>query len=76
MIDDPLNRTKVKRGEELPQSRLTDDDVRTIRELIDQRSELLRQARELSNRKIAEKFGVHFRTIDRIATGETWGHVE
>jgi len=76
MIDDPLNRTKVKRGEDLPQSRLTDDDVRAIRQLISERSELLRQARELSNRKIAEKFGVHFRTIDRIATGETWGHVE
>lgn len=76
MQNDPLNRANVKRGQDLPQSRLTEDDVRTIRELIDQRSELLLQARELSNRKIAERFGVHFRTIERIATGETWGHVE
>lgn len=76
MIDDPLNRLDAKRGEELPQSRLTDDDVRNIRALIKHRSDLLSQAKQLTNRRIAEKYGVHFRTIDRIASGETWGHVE
>ena len=76
MIDDPLNRNKVKRGMDLPQSRLTDDDVRNIRSLIKHRADLLNQAKQLTNKKIAEKYGVHFRTIDRISTGETWGHVE
>ena len=76
MVDDPLNRNKVKRGMDLPQSRLTDDDVRNIRSLIEHRADLLNQAKQLTNKKIAEKYGVHFRTIDRISTGETWGHVE
>ena len=76
MVDDPLNRNKVKRGMDLPQSRLTDDDVRNIRSLIKHRADLLNQAKQLTNKKIAEKYGVHFRTIDRISTGETWGHVE
>ena len=76
MIDDPLNRNKVKRGMDLPQSRLTDDDVRNIRSLIEHRADLLNQAKQLTNKKIAEMYGVHFRTIDRISTGETWGHVE
>ena len=76
MIDDPLNRTKVKRGEELPHSKLTDDDVRSIREMMTERSELYRRAASLSNRAIAAKFDVHVRTIDRISNGETWGHVE
>ena len=76
MIDDPLNRHHAKRGMDLPQSRLTDDDVRNIRALIEHRADLLNQAKQLTNKKIAEKYGVHFRTIDRISTGETWGHVE
>ena len=76
MVDDPLNRNKVKRGMDLPQSRLTDDDVRNIRSLIEHRADLLNQAKQLTNKKIAEKYGVHYRTIDRISTGETWGHVE
>lgn len=41
MIDDPLNRTKVKRGEELPWSKLTEEDVRQIRELDDYKKRLL-----------------------------------
>ena len=76
MIDDPMNRTHAKRGTDLPQSRLTDDDVRTIRALIEHRADLLRQAKQLTNKRIADKYGVHFRTIDRISSGETWGHVD
>ena len=76
MVDDPMNRTKVKRGEELPQARLTEGDVRIIRELIEERVRLHKEARALTNKRIAEKFGVHIRTIDRINSGETWGHVE
>ena len=40
MIDDPLNRTKVKRGMDLPQAKLTDADVLMIRELVGYRDEL------------------------------------
>lgn len=75
MKDDPLNRLTVKRGSQLPQSKLTEDDVILIRKLIDHREELKRQASQLTAKKLAEKFGVHYRTIDRIATGEGWSHV-
>lgn len=75
MIDDPLNRNKVKRGMDLPHAKLTDDDIRNIRGLIGERNKHIQKARELSNAKIAEKMGVHYRTIDRIAAGESWGHV-
>lgn len=74
MNDDPANRLKVKRGSQLPQSRLTEDDVRLIRQLVEQRDELIRRARELTNARIAEKFDVHRRTIDRVTSGEGWGH--
>lgn len=76
MIDDPMNRTKVKRGEDLPHSKLTEEDVRRIRDLMAERTLLYQRAADLSNRAIADKFGVHVRTIDRISTGESWGHVE
>lgn len=61
---------------DLPQAKLTDDDVRLIRQLISHREELKRQASELTNAKIAAKFGLHYRTIDRISAGDTWSHVE
>ena len=75
MKDDAMNRLKVKRGQDLPHAKLTDDDVKMIREMIEHREELKRQASELTAAKIAEKFGVHVRTIDRVSTGENWGHV-
>ena len=75
MIDDPLNRTKVKRGSELPWAKLNEDDVVLIRKLIVEREMLKAKARELTNAKIAEKFGVHVRTIDKISIGEIWGYV-
>lgn len=75
MVDDPLNRNKVLRGSQLTHSKLDENDVRNIRELIAYRENLKSEASALSNRKIAEKFGVHNRTIDRIASGENWGHV-
>lgn len=76
MIDNALNRLKVKRGQDLPHAKLTDDDVRLIRELVSHRNDLVRQARDLSAIKIAEKFDVHHRTIERVTQGESWGHIE
>jgi len=76
MIDDPLNKLKVKRGSDLPQARLNEEDVSFILQLIREREDLKARAKELTNTKIAEKFGVHFRTIDRISAGESWTHVD
>lgn len=75
MIDDPLNRTKVKRGEELPWAKLCDDDIKLIRQIVEDREELRRKASLLTNKKLAEKFNVHVRTIDAVTSGFAWGHV-
>lgn len=75
MVDDPLNRLRVKRGSALPQAKLNEVDVRQIRELVAHRDNLRKLAGELTNAKIAEKFGVHQRTIDRITGMEGWTHV-
>ena len=75
MIDDPLNRPKVKRGSDLPHSKLTDDDVRMILQIVEDREEMKRVLKGMTNAAIAHKFGVHVRSIDRVVTGVTWGHV-
>lgn len=75
MKDDPLNRLHVLRGSQLPHAKLTESDVRIIRQLIEHRQSLRDQANQITNQKLAEKFGVHHRTIDRISSGESWGHV-
>lgn len=76
MKDDPLNRTKARRGSTLAHAKLTEYDVSLIRKLIDEREKMRAQVKNLSNRAIAEKFDVHVRSIDRISTGENWGHVK
>ena len=75
MIDDALHRLKFARGEQLPQSKLNDDDVRLIHEAVELRNKLRAEASQLSNKSLAEKFGVHYRTIDRITALESWTHV-
>lgn len=76
MIDNPLNRLNVKRGSDLPQAILTDEDVQLIRQAQAERNRLRAQAAQLSNRALAEKFGVHHRTIDRITSGHGWTHID
>lgn len=63
------------RGESLPQSKLTDDDVRLILASVEERERLKEEARQLSNKSLADKFGVHYRTIERLVQGHTWSHV-
>lgn len=76
MKDDPLNRLKVKRGMDLPWSKMTDDDIREIRSLVETRERVKHDLKRMTNAAIAKRYGVHVRTIDRITQGETWGHVE
>ena len=75
MIDNPLNRISAKRGEQLPQAKLTEDDVREIRQQVARRESLRAELSRLSNRSIAHRLGVHYRTVDKITAFETWGHV-
>jgi len=65
----------AKRGSELKQSKLDESDVRLILDLVEERECLKAKAKRLTNKKIAEKFGVHFRTIDRITQNIGWTHV-
>lgn len=46
--------------------KLTDDDVRLIRELAAERAELLRRADAISNRNLAAKFGISRDHVDQI----------
>ena len=75
MIDDPLNKLKARRGSQLKHAKLCEDDVRLINGLIEHRDSLKKELKQLTNASIAEKFGVHVRTIDRISAGENWTHV-
>lgn len=75
MIDCCMNRLHVKRGSELPQSKLTESDVVLIRSIVEDREAMKARLRELTNAKLAEKFGVSNRMIDRITSGESWIHV-
>jgi len=75
MKDDALNRIKVRRGSQLAWSKLTEEDVALIRAMVEEREEMKQKLRNVTNAKIAEKFGVHVRTIDRVTTGENWRHV-
>lgn len=54
------------RGEAHYNSKITDDDCRLIMALVDERNELLRKARELTDAKIAAKFEVHKHTVWKI----------
>lgn len=76
MIDCPLNRLKVKRGEDLPQSKLTEADVKRIRRQY-ARYRMLRARLDAryTAKGLARTYNVHVRTIEKILTGEGWTHI-
>jgi len=55
--------------------KLTEDDVRLIRELTDERERLLTAASKVSDRALAEKFEVSKSTIHCIAKRYKWAHI-
>ena len=56
----------AKRGEELPQTKLTQATLDEIKSAIKQRDSLRQYiANNLSNDGLARRFGVHIRTIER-----------
>jgi len=55
------------KGEQNGGSRLTDDAVREIRALL--------AAGVLSQRRVAERFGVTQGVVSRINTGKSWRHI-
>ncbi len=55
----------AKRGTDLPHARLDAEKVKTIR----------RNMRGETAKQLAEKFGVHIRTIDKVRDGKSWAGV-
>lgn len=64
------------RGQDLPQTKLLDLDIITIRSAAKQRSNLRKHiADNLSNAALAKQFGVHIRTIEKVMSYETGCHI-
>ena len=58
---------KVRVGEELTYSKLTEAKIRLIRR---------DRQRGMSQQKIADKYGVSQSAISSVLNGDTWGHVK
>ena len=68
----PAPHAYVKRGMELPQTKLTPLDVGAIREAARWRVELRKEINDtLSNAALARRFGVSERSIERVLAYET-----
>ena len=60
------------RGQDLPQTKLLDIDVISIRSAVRQRESLKQHIRDnLSNEALARQFGVHVRTIEKAISRES-----
>lgn len=76
MIDDPLNRNKVKRGSDLPQAKL--DECKVVKARRDyERARMLihRIQSRYSIKGLANAYGVSARTMEKALSGETWSHL-
>lgn len=63
------------RGAASHAAKLSEEDVNCILDLIAERDRLLKQARNLSAKQLAQTWRVSVDTINSIAAGRTWRHV-
>lgn len=73
-----LSRTieHAMRGEDLPQARLTEEDVIAIRAAAERRETMRNEINmTLSNEALAILYRVHIRTIEKVLSYETWRHI-
>lgn len=63
------------RGSNHRLAKLTEEDAKLILQCVAERERLRQEALRLSNEKLAEKFNVHVRTIERITSRSGWIHV-
>lgn len=69
-------REVAHRGQDLPHAKLLDLEVAAIRSAARQRENLRRHIKDnLSNEALAKKFNIHIRTVEKILSYETWGHI-
>lgn len=65
-------RELAPRGQDLPQTKLLDIDVISIRSAARQRESLRKHIKDnLSNAALAKQYGVHERTIEKVLMRET-----
>jgi hypothetical protein len=65
------------RGQDLPQAKLDDDKVLSIKSASKQRELMRKYIRDnLSNNALAQQFGVHVKTIEKVLQNNTWNHVK
>ena len=70
-------RSMARRGVALTHSKLTPAEVQEIRQAKESRLDLMAHISEtLSNSALAEKYGVHPRTIEKVLSYETWSHIK
>jgi hypothetical protein len=63
------------KGEGAYNARLTEHDLKLIRQLAEDRRTLWEQIRRISERSLAEKFGVSQAAIRKVINRESWLHV-
>ena len=69
-------RELAPRGQDLPQTKLLTIDVVSIRSAARQRESLRSHIRNtLSNEALANTYGVHVRTIEKVLAYETGSHI-
>jgi len=69
-------RSMAPRGQDLPQTKLLDLDIVSIRSAAKQRENLRKHIRNnLSNEALAKQYGVHIRTIEKCLAYETGSHI-
>lgn len=71
-----MTHATAARGMDLPQSKLTPLEVAAIREAARRRAQMRREINEtLSNAALAQAYGVHERTIEKVLAYGSWRHV-
>ena len=71
-VYDGMRNQYTARGQDLPQTKLLDIDVISIRSAARQRESLRKHIKDnLSNAALAKQYGVHERTIEKVLMRET-----
>ena len=69
-------RSMALRGQELPQTKLLDIDVVSIRSAARQRDALRKHIKDnLSNEALSKQYSVHIRTIEKVLQYNSWSHI-
>lgn len=71
-----IDRSIALMGNKNATRKLDETQVREIKRLIELRKELIAKANQYTYKRLSESFGIHPRTIEKIAAGEIWSHCD